>query len=76
MNSLNTIQANVKRQPHRRMYIKTIISGNLIQVMLDRGANVVYMAKELADKVGLPYTKEKGYVKKFNVRTLPIKGVA
>jgi len=37
---------------------------------------MVYMAKKLADKMGLSYTKEKGYTKEVNARSLPIKGVA
>ena len=58
------------------MYVKTIINGKPSKVMLDKGADTVYMAKELADKVGLFYTKEKGFVKGANVRSLPIEGVA
>jgi len=33
------------------------------------------MAKELANEVGLSYTKEKGFAKGVNVRSLPIEGV-
>jgi len=50
------------------MYMETIINGKLVQAMLDTGAKTVYMAKELANEVGLPYTKEKGYMKEVNVR--------
>jgi len=44
--------------------------------MLDKGANTDYIAKELADEVGLSYTQEKGYVKGANARSLHIEGVA
>ena len=39
-------------------------------------ADTVYMAKELAEEVGLSYTKEKGFVKGVNARNLPIEGIA
>jgi len=58
------------------MYVETIINGKPPQAMLDTGADTVYMAKELAEEVGLSYTKKKGYVKGVNARSLPIKGVA
>ncbi|KAJ8748649.1 hypothetical protein K2173_008094 [Erythroxylum novogranatense] len=44
--------------------------------MVDTGADTIYMAKELAKKIGLPYKKEKGYVKGVNAKKLPIEGVA
>ena len=44
--------------------------------MLDTRVDTVYMAKELAEEVGLSYTKEKGFVKGINTRSLPIEGVA
>ena len=56
--------------------METIINGKPLQAMLDTGADTVYMAKELADEVGLSYTKEKGYVKGVNAKSLPIEGVA
>ena len=40
-------------------YMKTIINGKPLQAMLDTKVDTVYMAKELADEVGLSYTKEK-----------------
>ena len=52
--------------------MKTIIKGKPLQVILDIGADMVYMAKELPDGVGLSYTKEKGFVKGLNARSLPI----
>ena len=42
---------------------------------MDIGADKVYMAKELADEISLPYKKEKGYVKGVNAKSLPIHGV-
>ena len=44
--------------------------------MLDTKADTAYMAKELANKVGLSYTKEKGFIKGVNARSLPIEGIA
>ena len=58
------------------MYVETIINGKSLQAMLDMGPDAVYMAKELADEVGLSYTKEKDYMKGANARSLPVKGVA
>ena len=73
---LNAIQAKVEGRPRGRMYVETTINGKPLQTMLDTGADTVYMAKELADEVGLSYTKEKGYVKGVNAKSLPIEGVA
>ena len=56
--------------------METIINGKQLQAMLDTVADTVYMAKELAKEVGLSYTKEKGFVKGVNARSLPIEGVA
>jgi len=39
-------------------------------------ATPLYMAKELVDKIHLPYKKEKCYVKGLNAKSLPIHGVA
>ena len=39
--------------------------------MLETRTDTVYMAKELADEVGLSYTKEKGIVKGVNARSHP-----
>jgi len=44
--------------------------------MLDIRADIVYMVKELADKVVLVYTKEKDYVNRANAKRLPMEGVA
>ena len=62
-------------QPCGHMYVETIINCKPPQAMLDMGADTVYMAKELADEVDLSYTKEKGFIKGFNARSLPIEGV-
>ena len=40
------------------------------------GADTVFMAKELADEVGLFFTKDGAYVKGVNAKSLPIHGVA
>jgi len=50
---LNAIQAEVEGKPHGRMYVEAIINGKPLQAMLDTGVDTVYMAKELADEVGL-----------------------
>jgi len=52
------------------MYVETIINGKPLQAMLDTGIDIVYMAKELADELGLSYTKEKGFVKGLNATSL------
>ena len=73
---LNAIHAKVEGKPRGRMYVEAIINGKPLQAMLDTGADTVYMAKELADEVGLSYTKEKGFVNGVNARSLPIAGIA
>ena len=57
------------------MYVETEIGGKKLQVTVDTGADKVYMAKEIADEISLPYKKEKGYVKGVNAKSLPIHGV-
>ena len=58
------------------MYVETEVRGEKLQATVDTGADKVYMAKELADEISLPYKKEKGYVKGVNAKSLPIHGVA
>lgn len=60
MQLLNAIQAKVEEQPRGRMFVETEIGGKTFKALVDTGADTVYMAKELADEIGLPYTKEKG----------------
>ena len=43
---------------------------------MDTRVDNVYMVKELANEISLPYKKEKGYVKGVNVKSLPIEGIA
>jgi len=66
----------VEKQPCGHMYVETFINGKPLQALLDIGADRVYIAKELADEVGLSYTKEKGHVKGVNAKSFPIHGVA
>ena len=42
---------------------------------MDTRADTVYMAKELADEICLPYKKKRGYVKGFRAKNLPIHGI-
>ena len=42
---------------------------------MDMGADTIYMAKELVDKIRVPYKKERGYVKGAHAKSLPIHGV-
>ena len=46
-------------RPRGRMYVEAIINGMPLRVMLDTGADMVYMAKELTDEVGLPTPRRK-----------------
>lgn len=73
---LNAVQANVEEQPHARMYVETEIKGKSIKALVDTGADTMYMAKELADEMGLVYMMEKGYFMGVNANSLPIDGVA
>jgi len=58
------------------MYVKIEVEGEKLEVMMNTGVESMYIAKELADEIHLPYKKEKGYVKGVNVKSLPIHGVA
>jgi len=58
------------------MYVETEVGGKKLQATVDTGADIVYMAKELVDKIHLPYKKERGNVKGVNAKSLPIHGVA
>jgi len=58
------------------MYVETEVGGKKLQATGDTVADTVYMAKELADEIHLPYKKERGYVQGFNAKSLPIHGVA
>ena len=58
------------------MYVETEVGGKKLQATGDTVADTVYMAKELADEIHLPYKKERGYVKGVNAKSLPIHGVA
>ena len=58
------------------MYVDTGVGGNKLQKTVDTGAEKVYMVEELANKISLPYNKEKGYVKGVNPKSLPMHGVA
>ena len=73
---LNAIHAKVEERPQGRMYVETLIKGKPLNAMLDTGADTVYMAKELADEVGLLYKKEGGFIKGVNAQSLAIHGVA
>jgi len=73
---LNVVRAKVEKQPRGRMYVETLINGKPLQILLDTGADTIYMGKEFANEFGLLYTKEGGYVKGFNAKSLPIHGVA
>ena len=58
------------------MYVETKIEGRKLEATVDTGADMVYMEKELADEIRLPYKKERGYVKEVNAKSLPIHGIA
>ena len=57
------------------MYVETEVEGKKLEAMVDTGANTVYIAKELANEIRLPYKKQKGYVKGVIAKSLPILGV-
>jgi len=58
------------------MFVDIEVEGKKLQATVDTGADTVYMAKELADQIHLPYKKERGYVKGVNAKSLPIHEVA
>ena len=73
---LSAIQTKVEEQLGGRMYVETEVGGKKLQATVDTGADIVYMAKELADEIHLSYKKERGYVKGVNAKSLPIHGIA
>ena len=48
------------------MSVKATINGTILMVMLDTGVDGVYMAKKLADEIGLRYTKATAYAESAN----------
>jgi len=58
MKLLNLIHAKMEGQHRGQMYMETITKGKPLKAMLDIGADMVYMAKELAEKIDLLYTEE------------------
>jgi len=58
MSLLSAIQTKVE-QTGGRMYIETEVEGKKLEATVDTGADTVYMAKELADEIRIPYKKEK-----------------
>ena len=57
-------------------YVETEVRGKKLQAIVDTRVDNMYMTKELADEISLPYKKEKGYIKGVNVKSLIIHGVA
>lgn len=41
------------------MYIETEVGGMKLEGKVDIGVDIVYIVKELADEISLPYKKEK-----------------
>jgi len=76
MSLLSVIQTKVGQQPSGRMHVETEVGGMKLQPTVDTGVDTIYMAKELADEIHLPYKRERGYVKGVNAKSLPIHGVA
>jgi len=72
---LSAIQTKVGEQTDGRMYIETEVEGKKLEAMVDTEPDTIYMAKELANEIRLPYKKEKGYVKGVIAKSLPIHGV-
>ena len=54
------------------MYIETTINGKPLEAMLDIVVVTIYMVKEPADEIDIPYTKERHFTKWVNTRSLPI----
>ncbi|GKV19476.1 hypothetical protein SLEP1_g29735 [Rubroshorea leprosula] len=57
-------------------YVTVKIKGVSVRALLDSGANQNLIAVSLAEKLGLPYTKEPGWVKVVDNPSQPICGVA
>ncbi|GKV41043.1 hypothetical protein SLEP1_g48622 [Rubroshorea leprosula] len=57
-------------------YVTVKIKGISVRALLDSGANQNLIAVSLAEKLGLPYTKEPGWVKVVDNPSQPICGVA
>ncbi|GKV20109.1 hypothetical protein SLEP1_g30273 [Rubroshorea leprosula] len=57
-------------------YVTVKIKGVSVRALLDSGANQNLIAVSLAEKLGLPYNKEPGWVKVVDNPSQPIYGVA
>ncbi|GKV33019.1 hypothetical protein SLEP1_g41575 [Rubroshorea leprosula] len=57
-------------------YVTVKIKGASVRALLDSGANQNLIAVSLAEKLGLPYNKEPGWVKVVDNPSQPICGVA
>jgi len=68
MSLLSAIQTKVGEQLGGRMYVETEVGGKKLQATVDTRADTVYVAKELADEIHLPYKKEGGLCQKESTR--------
>ena len=57
---LRAIQSKGGEQAGGCMFVETEVGDKKLQAMVDTGADNVYMAKELTDKISLPCKQEMG----------------
>ena len=63
--NLGTVQS---KESEGRLCVNTLVRGRPVLALVDTGADTTYMAKEIADDIGLEYEKTEGYVKGVNAR--------
>ena len=76
MSLLSNIPTEERGPSKGRMYVETIVKGTMLKATVDTDADDIYMAKELAEEIGLKYKRERGFVKGVNAECVAINGRA
>ena len=58
------------------MFVETTISGKTFKTLLDTGASYLLISSDVASKLGLKISKERGTIKAVNSSPTPIDGMA
>ena len=73
---LSAIKAKVERRPRGAMFVEADFCGKTLKALVNTGATHVFMAEDIAKKIGLSITKKVGFIKAVNSKELPIFSVA
>lgn len=76
LNALN-VRALQRAPPHEGLlYVEAHVNGHLAKALIDTGATHNFVSTEVAKRLGLKLSKEKGWLKAVNSQAKPIEGVA